>query len=176
MIKDKGGNGLADKGLPHGQAIDEDELIVKKPVMLDFIAHILDVYNNRRLAEHGVTHSQAKILVRIYHSKDKRIAQSELKKFGRQGSTITSLLANLEKGGFIRRSSSKTDARAKYVELTESGAFIAMLAFGNIRELEERIDSFLTKDEAAQLQGLLEKVSHGLHDTLCNNNERNDNT
>ena len=148
--------------------------------MLDFIAHKLDVYNNRRLADYGVTHSQAKVLVRIFHAKDNRIPQTELQKFGRQKSTITSLLANLEKGEFIYREASETDARAKYVGLTERGYAIALVALGNIENADTIIDSALTKEEAMELQRLLQKVADTLHNKLCCDNdftdERNDNT
>ena len=156
------------------------EFIRKKPVMLDFIAHKLDVYNNRQLAAFGITHSQAKILVRIYHSPDCVTAQSELKAFGRRGSTITSLLANLEKNGLIYRRSNEADARAKYVGLTKKGHEAACAALGNISRLEELIDSSLTGAEAETLQALLEKVCDTLHERLgediTNTEERNDNT
>lgn len=163
----------------HRRRMTAQELIRKKPVMLDFIAHKLDVYNNRQLAPFGVTHSQAKLLVRISHSQGGKIAQSELKAFGRQGSTITSLLANLEKNGFIYRESSETDARAKYVCLTESGMQVADVANENIIKLDELIDSSLSKKEADTLHSLLAKVCDTLHDRLSDEaftEERNDNT
>ena len=131
----------------------------EKPVMLDFIAHRLDVYNNQKLAPFGITHSQAKILVRLAHSKDGRLAQSELKAFGRRGSTITSILTNLEKAGFIKRTASKSDARAKFIEITDKGREVQQTAFKNILELDMMIDSLLTDKESAALSQLLEKIA-----------------
>ena len=157
--------------------IEHDEFIHKKPVMLDFIAHRLDVYNNQKLAPFGITHSQAKILVRLAHSKDGRLAQSELKAFGRRGSTITSILTNLEKAGFIKRTASKSDARAKFIEITDKGREVQQTAFKNILELDMMIDSLRTDKESAALSQLLEKIADGLKTKCCTDSqERNDNT
>ena len=155
--------------------MSEADFIRQKPVLLDFIAHRLDVINNRQLmAEYDVTHSQAKLLVRISHSPGHRIPQSELKAFGRRGSTITSVLAHLEKNGLISRSASDVDARAKYVELTPHGLDVALAERKIISELGELIDHTLTKKETESLQILLEKIAKALDDKKTN--ERTDNT
>lgn len=154
-----------------------DEFVHKKPVMLDFIAHRLDVYNNQQLSPFGITHSQAKILVRLAHSKGGRLPQSELKTIGRRGSTITSILANLEKGGFIKRSANESDARAKYIEITDKGREVQQTALKNILELDELLDKQLDEAESKELSRLLQKVIDGIRCDNCinDNKERNDN-
>ncbi|MBR1752364.1 MAG: MarR family transcriptional regulator [Ruminococcus sp.] len=154
--------------------IEHEEFIQKAPVKLDFIAHWLDVYNNNKLSAYGITHSQAKILVRLSHTDDGRLPQSELKSTGRRGSTITSILSNLEKGGFITRSASESDARAKYISLTDKGRAAASVAFSNILELEELIYSLISEEEQQQLDIILEKITQGMK-TRCRR-ERTDNT
>ena len=163
------------KNLPE---MSKEDFIRQKPVMLDYIAHRLDVDNNRQLmAAFDVTHSQAKLLVRISHSPGHRMAQSELKAFGRRGSTITSLLAHLEKNGLISRSASSEDARAKYVELTPLGLEVALTEREIITGLDELIDSALTQKESESLQRLLEKIARALNDkNKDNTNEGTDDT
>ncbi len=156
--------------------IERDEFVHKTPVMIDFIAHWLDVYNNNKLAPYGITHSQAKILVRLSHVPGGRIAQSELKATGRRGSTITSIVANLEKGGFVTRSANESDARAKYISLTDKGRAAASVAFSNILELEELIESAVTQKEAHRLNTILEKLADSFIEKCTNYPERNDKT
>jgi len=158
--------------------MSEAVFLRQKPVLLDFIAHRLDVDNNRQLmAAFDVTHSQAKLLVRISHSPGNRIAQSELKAFGRRGSTITSVLAHLEKKGLISRSANSSDARAKYVELTPLGLEVAQTEREIISKLDELIDSSLTRKESESLQQLLLKICRALDDrNKDNTNEGTDDT
>ena len=144
--------------------LSEEEFLKKKPVMLDFIAHNLYVCNNRLIAPLGLTFSQAKILIRLFHADDMLLPQSELKGFGRCGSTLTSVLANLEKNDFIYREASEQDARAKYVGLTQRGFAAAIFAMANTADLNDLIDSLLTKKEAHTLQCLLEKLANAVAD------------
>lgn len=153
--------------------LSHEEFKSMKAVMIDFIAHQLDVYNNNNFAKYGLTHSQAKILVRLSDSPDGRLSQSEFVKMGLRGSTITAVLANLEKAGFIRKAASEEDARAKYIEITDKGREVQQTALKNIIDLEGLIVEGFSKEEALIFQMLLKRAVENIlniNKNSCKNN------
>lgn len=138
--------------------ISRDELISKRAVMLDFVAHQLDVYNNNILSKFGVTHSQAKILVRLSESPEGRLSQKELSMMGRRNSTITAILNNLEKNGYVMRVADESDARAKLIQITPKGLEVQQMALKNVFDLENLLTEGFSSEEKILFSMLLKRA------------------
>lgn len=99
-----------------------EAFIEQNYILLDIVSHNLKNLENRLLEEHGITQKQSRTLIFLYHNSDKFINQKFLEEnFRLSRSTITSMMNNLEKMGFIERTSDGTDARSKIVTLTQKG-------------------------------------------------------
>lgn len=130
--------------------------------MTDFIAHQLDVFNNNKLAPFGLTHAQAKMLVRLSDAPEGRLSRCEFTKMGLRNSTVTGILANLERGGFIRVTGSEEDARAKFIQITDEGRRVQQEALKNIVELEEIITAGFSDEEKIIFQMLLKRAAENV--------------
>lgn len=79
--------------------------------------------------------------------------------------TTSTVLANLESAGLVRREqTSTTDRRLVAVRLTERGAQEIENAFADQNRLEARWYSVLTPEERALLKSLLDRVSISITD------------
>lgn len=143
-------------------SLNSNEFKKQMAVMMDFVAHQLDVYNNNSLAKYGVTHSQAKILVRLSESEDGRLSQKEFTRMGRRNSTITAILNKLENGGFITRTASETDARAKYIQITPKGREVQQVALKNVLDLENLLVEGFSDEEKILFKMLLKRVEDNI--------------
>ncbi len=139
-----------------------DEFKKQMAVMMDFVTHQIDVYNNIILSKYGVTHSQAKILVRLSESPNGRLSQKEFTRMGRRNSTITATLNNLEKGGFITRTASETDARAKFIQITQKGQEVQQVALKNVVDLENLLVEGFSDEEKILFKMLLKRVEDNI--------------
>jgi DNA-binding MarR family transcriptional regulator len=89
-------------------------------LLLMGISHGLNLFQNKIFEPYGITGKQAGILSFLMFNKDKELTQKDFEhEFNLRPSTINSVLTYLEDGGFISRSVSKTDARAKIVTANE---------------------------------------------------------
>lgn len=152
--------------------LTHEEFRNQKAVMIGFVAHQLEVYNNNRFAPLGVTHSQAKMLVRLSGAPDGRLSQSEFLNMGLRGSTVTTILTNLEKSGFIRRVASEEDARAKFIEITPKGKEIQQTALKNILDLEGLLTQGFSEEEKTLFGKLLKRSVENIYHI---NNEKSKN-
>lgn len=131
-------------------------------VIMDFITHQIDVFNNSTLSKYGVTHSQAKILVRLSESPNGRLSQKEFTRMGRRNSTITAILNNLERGGFIKRVVSEKDARAKFIQITPKGREVQQVAVKNVLDLEELLVEGFSDEERILAKMLLKRIADNM--------------
>lgn len=130
-----------------------------------FIAHQLDKYQNTQLEQYGITSKQAKILTFLYFNKDKNVSQKDLEVFlSHTSSTITSILGNLEKNGFIVRHNSTDDGRAKCIVVTEKGNEVQDYIFESIRNCESIISKGISEEEQKFLHSILSKVCNNIKD------------
>ena len=137
--------------------ISHEEFKRQKAVMIDFIAHQLEVYNNNKLSPYG------------------RLSQSEFAAMGLRSSTVTTILSNLEKGGFVRRVTSETDARAKYIEITRKGREIQQLALKDIFQLEDLLTEGFSDEEKILFSMLLKRTVTNILNINKLNNENSKN-
>ena len=69
-------------------------------LLMYFVAHYLEVEQNKLLRPYGVTHSQTQLLAYLYAHQDQDIFQKDLERiFNLKGSTVTRLLQLLKDKG-----------------------------------------------------------------------------
>jgi DNA-binding MarR family transcriptional regulator len=120
---------------------------------------------HRMLDEFGLTISQLEIMGAIYHrsENDKEINQNILSQdTSIDPMTVSIILRNLQKKGLIHRRQSRTDSRAKVVEITEKGDELFTRAMTKVREKQETLFQNVDKEVLiAQLQVLLNALEAG---------------
>jgi len=89
------------------------------------------------LDEYGITVSQLEVMGAIYHMKktEKEVTQILLsQETDIDPMTISTILRNLQKKGLITRNESKTDTRARVVEITDAGNELFVKAITKVKE------------------------------------------
>lgn len=103
---------------------------------------------DENLASHGINVSQLRILGYLSRfDGEKDVYQKDLEEaFGIRRSSVTSILQNMEKSGYLCRESSSEDARVKKVVLTQKG-----------RKLDESLRNFIHALEESMMEGIPEE-------------------
>lgn len=117
--------------------------------------------NNQLFAEYGITPVQmhALIFIHVNTKQGKKVCQKDVEKqINLRASSISTLLSNLEKDGFLVRTVAEDDARTKYLELTEKGECLCIKDKMLVDACDGAIQSALTEDELTQFETLLEKI------------------
>lgn len=114
------------------------------------------------LDEFGLTGPQLELLGAIYHLKKlntetTQIVLSQVTDIDPM--TTSTILRNLQKKGLIDRKESKTDTRARIVEITQQGTDISTKAILKVKEAQEIFMKNIDKEALkAQLQNLLKEI------------------
>ena len=119
---------------------------------------------HKLLEEYGITTSQLELLGAIYHISRHDIEVTQIllsQKTGIDPMTTSTILRTLQKKGLINRHESKTDTRARIVEVTDAGSELFEKATVKIKEgralFLKKIDCEALKN---QLQILLQAMNH----------------
>ena len=113
--------------------------------------------------EFGITGSQLEVLAAIRRfQNDVEITQITLSQVTSiDPMTMSTILRNLEKKQLITRRESKTDTRARIVDLTDAGHELLEKAFIRVQELHKIIFRRIDKDVfRSQLKILLEELNN----------------
>jgi len=121
------------------------------------ISRIFKIKINSELKKRDITYSQFLILNEVY-DKDYVSQKEILNKLGIRGATLTGIIDNLFKKGYIRRVVSKTDKRVRNICITDFG----IKKYGECKSIVDGIKSkvlieFSVKD-AKKIDKLLEKL------------------
>lgn len=112
---------------------------------------------NAIAAQHGFTQAAGHILINIHKE---GTSVSQLAAFtGVKTTSLSRILNNLEKLGFIYREVNVTDKRSVKVYLTELGQEKRELAKEVVRQFNYFLEARLTEKEQAQLAKTLTKIS-----------------
>ncbi len=100
-------------------------------------------------------------------------AQSDLAK-GLQVSTatVTVSLKKLERDGYIRKTSKKSDSRVNFVELTEEGRHIVEKSRLLIESMDEKTLEGFCEEEVKELRIFLKRIYDNLSGIAADQNER----
>lgn len=110
-------------------------------------------------SELGITAIQGRIIGFIYYNSDRAIYQKTLEdEFNLRKSSITSVLNNLEKSGFIKREAVLDDQRLKHIVLTPKALLIQNEIEKRVSDVEDKTFDCLSDDEKESLNFILEKI------------------
>lgn len=140
-----------------------------------FIAIELRALNNavRRYLENSepqisgdkLTCSNAWIIGHLYHAEGEVFQKDLEETFGVTRSTISKVLALLEKKGVIRRVGVLHDARVKRLVLTDKGRELAEALEENGARMESKLADGFTESELLQLAEYMQRMRKNLGDS-----------
>ena len=117
--------------------------------------------NNVAFSEFGITPVQLHAMIFLIKSEKQgvKVCQRDIEKqLNLRPSSVSTLLSNLEKDGFITRTVSDGDARTKFIELTEKGKCVCAKNKLLMDECDKAIQSVLSEEEQETLKQLLTKI------------------
>lgn len=118
---------------------------------------------HRMLDEFGLTASQMEVLSAVRHLSmtEKEVSQIMISNITNVDPMTTStILRNLQKKKLITRKSSKTDTRARTVEITEDGVNILIKAKEKIEKATEKLTHSVNEEALKrELRNLLEVIT-----------------
>lgn len=127
-------------------------------------AHAARNYLTRRLEEHGIdiTIEQFKVMVVLW--KEKVSTQQAIADFvGKDKTSITRLIAGLEKRSLITRATDENDKRCNLVTLTPQGIALEKPTMEILNAANEAIHREFDPEELAATLRVLNKMCHLLH-------------
>lgn len=132
---------------------DKIAILIKKTAL------VIEKLFNQALTPYGLTHTQYKILMLLYRNADRPIRQIDIEtKFSMTNPTVTGIIQNLEKNGWVKRIANPNDKRSKLILPTEHALSLKNELHKVGETLDEQVTGILTKEEYDQLTLLLKKV------------------
>ncbi len=126
---------------------------------LQLAAHFLKKRADKELlSESQITTAQVGVLTVIANGSDvtqKSVATA----LGLNESAVTAMLKRLTRMNLVERRESKTDGRAKILELTEAGRHVTQTTHPPFEEINERIEAALTDQEIQNLADYLTRLT-----------------
>ncbi len=139
---------------------DQNQITYK----ISYISRILKRHIDQETYKYGLTVEQGRTILYLHAHKDESIHLTDLENvFHLRKSSLTSLINNLEKNGYVNRVLSKSDLRLKRIELTELGEEKVQLLLQSFKDGENKVREGLSEDESSILLDLLNKVSNNVN-------------
>ncbi len=117
--------------------------------------------NNAIMSGSGVSPIQMHTLIALHKAEytGKNLCQKDIERLlSLRPSSVSSMLVNLERGGYIMRSCPKDNARIKIVSLTEKGRNLCINNKKTLDECDNIVMNALTPEEQDTLDYLLTKI------------------
>lgn len=137
--------------------------------MIGYCGHLQRLYTDKHLREKSfdVTPVQCHTLTYLACRGDGAVNQRELEReLHLKPSTVNGIVGRLEEKGYISRQSSPEDGRCRLVRLTEAGRAMVGAFRQSLEETEAQICASLSKEEQAQMRGLLSRVIQSLENEV----------
>ena len=129
---------------------------------LSWAAKLSKANMDARVSRYDVTPAQTHVLLYLQQHGG-RVPQHELAEFLRvKPSTVNGVLDRMEEKGLVRRSVSGSDARRRFITLTEKGAEQQALFQQSFLDVEEAMVRGFTQEERETLCALLDRVIQNL--------------
>lgn len=126
---------------------------------------VKEMYRNVgfRMAKYGITPQQGRIIRFLALKNEEIIFQKDIEDFlNIRKSSVSNIIKNMEKSGFIIRSGVPKDARLKRIELTPEGRAIHEDAQLNNLMIEAKMRENLSDQEIKTLEIILKKIQNNL--------------
>ncbi len=135
--------------------------------LICYLSRQLTRDNNLTFSEYGITPVQLHAMAFVNKNSNAgvKVCQRDIEKqINLRPSSVSTLLSNLEKDGFIVRTVSDGDARTKYIALTEKGKYVCIKNKLLMDECDRAIESALTEEEQNTFKELLTKIIEALNE------------
>ena len=133
--------------------------ITKIPILIKKVSLVFDKISNQLLMPYGLTNSQFKILMVLYHAPEASVRQIDIEnKFAMTNPTVTGLVQKLEAKDLVKRMPHPEDKRSKVLVLTDRAMGMKEELLALADNLEQQMTKNLNDDEREQLAGLLLKM------------------
>ena len=120
---------------------------------------MMQVALDRRLARHGISFSQMAVLIRFWEAASRPVSQAQLTTdLGMERSSMSTLLATLERAGLIVGQEDPHDRRRRLLALTASGRRLERPVADTVEQWEEEFLSGFSATARKQLRGFLEDM------------------
>jgi DNA-binding MarR family transcriptional regulator len=120
---------------------------------------MMQVALDRRLARHGISFSQMAVLIRFWEGAPRPVSQAQLTTdLGMERSSMSTLLATLERAGLIVGQEDPHDRRRRLLALTPAGRRLERPVAETVEQWEEEFLSGFSATARKQLRGLLEDL------------------
>ncbi|KOS68767.1 hypothetical protein AEA09_09600 [Lysinibacillus contaminans] len=129
------------------------------------IGHQMKQRGDRKLETYDITLEQAHALDFLVAHMDEGITQKHMEKaFQRKGSSISSIVTNLEKKGLVERKTDLTDERRKIIRPLQKGIEIVKDFQVFFEELEAEMTKDFSTEDNELLTSLLNRIIKNLDD------------
>ena len=123
------------------------------------LSHLMVQLKNRRMEHVGLTQQQANVIDYLYNHPDQDIYQKDIAAhLALKNSSVTSLIANLEKNGFLTKVADPTDARHKKIVLTDRACSEHLVCIDYVNAIEDRMTDGMTEEEKKLFNDLLRRA------------------
>lgn len=131
---------------------------------IGFLAHTINNYHNTLLEPYKITTKQAKILAYLVYHQGENILQKDMEQvFFLRSSTVTSVMKNMEKAGYIKRSVNEQDKRMKQIVVTSKGMEVFEHCKKTLEEVEDYVSDVFTECEKENLMLALQRILEKMH-------------
>ena len=123
------------------------------------LSHLMVQLKNRRMEHMGLTQQQANVINYLYNHPDRDIYQKDIAAhLALKNSSVTSLIANLEKNGFLTKVPDPDDARHKKIVLTDRACSEHLVCLDYVNAIEDRMTAGMTPQELELFHDLLRRA------------------
>lgn len=136
---------------------EKDQLNLKLFLILNRCGHSVNKNIYPIFKKEHITEAQFYVLELLYHKGDLKIKEIVEKTFS-SGGTMTVIIENLLKEGFIIKKQDESDRRASLISITDKGSILVEKIFNNHIINLDKVLSILEKDEKENLMYLLKKL------------------
>ena len=113
----------------------------------------------------NLTDARATLLITLYFTQGRRLAQNEIsKELGVSRTNITNLIDGLERDGLVVRVANPADRRVSHAQLTDEGEQACRVLLPMLTRFMEGLSSGFSDSEKSQLKGYLRRFRHDLRD------------
>ena len=120
---------------------------------------MMSVALDRRLARHGISFSQMQVLVRFWEAAPRAVSQAQLTTdLGMERSSMSTLLATLERAGLIVGQEDPQDRRRRLLTLTSAGRRLERPVADTVDQWEEDFLAGFSATARRQLRGYLDDL------------------
>ena len=136
---------------------EKDQLNLKLFLILNRCGHSVNKNIYPIFKKEHITEAQFYVLELLYHKGDLKIKEIVEKTFS-SGGTMTVIIENLLKEGFIIKKQDESDRRASLISITDKGSALVEKIFNNHIINLDKVLSILEKNEKENLMYLLKKL------------------